>query len=80
MNNIVTGKVKWFNDHKGFGFLSTESIVGDIFVHYSAILGELKTLNENDVVEFDLVTGPKGPQGFNVKRLEIAPRNELINE
>lgn len=67
--NKVTGKVKWFNSEKGYGFLSTET-VENIFVHYSAITSEgFKTLSEDQAVTFELVTGPKGPQAFNVEKV-----------
>ena len=66
------GTVKWFNDAKGFGFIQTESIAGDIFVHYSAIQGDgFKTLSEGQAVDFELVTGPKGPQAFNVLKADV---------
>jgi CspA family cold shock protein len=62
------GTVKWFNESKGFGFISRES-GDDVFVHFSAIVGEgFKTLGEGDTVTFDVVQGPKGPQAANVKR------------
>jgi CspA family cold shock protein len=65
------GTVKWFNDAKGFGFIQTEVVAGDIFVHYSAIQGDgFKTLSEGQAVDFELVTGPKGPQAFNVMKAE----------
>lgn len=56
---LVKGTVKWFNSRKGFGFINSEE-GGDVFVHYSALSGrddEYKTLNENDVVEFEIVEG-----------------------
>ena len=60
------GKVKWFNEKKGFGFIEQES-GGDVFVHFSAIQGEgFKTLMEGQEVEFDVVEGEKGPQASNV--------------
>jgi cold shock protein len=62
----LKGTVKWFNDSKGYGFLSAEGHE-TIFVHYSAIMGEgFKTLAEGQVVTFDLVEGPKGDQASNV--------------
>ena len=66
------GTVKWFNDAKGFGFIQTEALNGDIFVHYSAIQGDgFKTLSEGQTVDFELVTGPKGPQAFNVLKADV---------
>lgn len=64
---MPTGKVKWFNDSKGFGFIETEG-GQDAFVHFSAIVGEgYRSLKEGDGVEFDLVTDGKGPRAENVK-------------
>ncbi len=63
------GKVKWFNDSKGFGFIEQEG-GKDLFVHHSAIQGEgFKTLAEGDRVSFDVVQGPKGPAAENVRKL-----------
>jgi CspA family cold shock protein len=64
----MQGTVKWFNDAKGFGFIGRDDREADVFVHYSAILGEgYRALNEGDAVEFEIVEGPKGPQAANVK-------------
>ena len=64
---MTTGTVKWFNGDKGFGFITPES-GPDVFVHFSAIAGDgYRNLNENDTVEFDLASGPKGPQAQNVR-------------
>jgi CspA family cold shock protein len=62
------GKVKWFNEKKGYGFIEQEE-GGDVFVHFSAIQGDgFKTLTEGQAVEFDVVQGKKGPQAANVTK------------
>lgn len=63
----VTGTVKWFNDSKGFGFLTRDDGEKDVFVHYSAIQGNgFRSLTEGQRVEFDVVDGQKGPAAENV--------------
>ncbi|MGZ0049467.1 cold-shock protein [Brevibacillus gelatini] len=65
----VIGTVKWFNAEKGYGFIQVEG-GDDVFVHYSAIQGEgFKTLEEGQRVEFNIVTGNRGPQAENVVKL-----------
>jgi len=65
----IKGTVKWFNDAKGFGFITRDDRQKDVFVHFSAISGEgFKSLAENDRVVFDVVDGDKGPQAANVTR------------
>jgi CspA family cold shock protein len=67
---MVLGKVKWFNDQKGYGFLAKEDGSGDVFVHFSVIQGEgFKTLAEGDNVEFDVVDSDKGPKAANVRKV-----------
>lgn len=64
--SVITGKVKWFNNEKGFGFISVEG-GDDVFVHFSAIQVEgFKTLEEGQAVKFEIVEGARGPQAANV--------------
>jgi CspA family cold shock protein len=66
----TTGTVKWFNDTKGFGFITPEGGEKDCFVHHSAIQGQgFKSLAEGEKVEFDVVQGQKGPAAENVTRV-----------
>ena len=65
-----SGKVKWFSDSKGFGFIEREN-GSDVFVHFSALQEDgFKSLKEGQVVEFDVVEGPKGPQATNVVKID----------
>ena len=76
----IQGTVKWFNESKGYGFISQED-GSDVFVHYSAIQGDgFRTLNEGDKVSFDIGDGPKGPHAINARPARaIASRDELVH-
>ncbi len=66
----MKGKVKWFNDQKGYGFISREDGAGDVFVHFSAVQAEgFKSLAEGDSVEFELVSSDKGDKAANVVKV-----------
>jgi CspA family cold shock protein len=69
-NRMANGVVKWFNNSKGFGFI-TQDNGEDVFVHFSAITGDgFKSLNEGDKVTFEVVKGPKGLQAANVSKVQ----------
>lgn len=65
---MATGKVKWFNTQKGFGFIVQEDNK-DLFVHFKDVLGGIDSLKENDSVEFEVAEGRKGLQAVNVKKV-----------
>ncbi|OUX24257.1 MAG: cold shock domain protein CspD [Euryarchaeota archaeon TMED255] len=70
MSERISGTVKWFNNAKGFGFITRDGSDDDIFVHFRSIQGDgYRTLNEGQVVEFKLTEGPKGLQAEEVEKL-----------
>jgi CspA family cold shock protein len=71
---MFTGRVKWFNNAKGYGFIETTGTERDIFVHYSAITGDgYRTLRQGQVVRYELADGPKGPAALNVESVAEEP-------
>jgi len=67
---MAEGRVKWFNEKKGYGFIETDT-QGDVFVHYSAIEGSgFRSLNEGEEVRFEVEQGSKGPQAVSVKKVQ----------
>ena len=70
MSERVQGKVKWFNENKGFGFIERHDGGDDVFLHFSALEQTgFKTIAEDAEVEFDVESGPKGPKAANVRQL-----------
>lgn len=68
---MATGIVKWFNDAKGYGFITPDGGGEDLFAHFSAIQGKgFRSLAENQRVEFDITTGPKGQQASNIRPMQ----------
>ncbi len=73
---MITGKVKWFSDEKGYGFIEQTDGSPDVFVHFSAIQGQgFRSLNEGDEVEFEVERGQKGLQATNVVVTSAAPQS-----
>ena len=67
---MTKGTIKWFSDQKGYGFVTPEGGKKDVFVHFSALQGEgFKTLAEGQLIQFEIVNGPKGEQAANVVKL-----------
>jgi CspA family cold shock protein len=67
---VATGTVKWFNAEKGFGFITPDDGSGDVFAHFSAIVGDgYRSLDENQRVSFNITKGTKGPQAVDIQRL-----------
>jgi len=70
----MQGKVKWFNSSKGYGFIQSDEVGKDVFVHYSVIEGDgYKSLTEGETVEFEITEGPKGPQATKVVKVSSEP-------
>lgn len=70
MAEVKRGRVKWFDSRKGYGFIEMEDGSGDVFVHFSDIVGEgYRSLNEGDKVEFEVVESPRGPKAVKVTRV-----------
>jgi CspA family cold shock protein len=74
------GTVKWFNNQKGYGFISQED-GPDVFAHYTAITGDgFRSLREGEEVEFEITEGPKGPQAANIVRRGLKPAEEEMEQ
>jgi len=72
MSNVLRGKVKWFNERKGYGFITRDDGKGDVFVHYSAIKKPgFKTLSQGEAVKFEIIDSEKGPKAVNVEKVKL---------
>jgi len=73
---MATGKVKWFSNSRGYGFIVSDEGGDELFAHYSAVMGDdntdskYKSLEENSKVSFDVIQGPKGKQASNIRRIQ----------
>ncbi len=77
---MATGLVKWFNDSKGFGFITPDAGGDDLFAHFSAIVDSgYKSLKENERVSFDVTDGPKGKQASNIQKIQYL-QNPIKND
>ena len=75
----MQGKVKWFNANKGWGFIERSDGLGDVFIHHTAIQAEgFRTLNQGDIVEFEVVEDPKGPKAANVTKVQSQAAAEPV--
>jgi len=78
---MATGKVKWFSNQKGYGFITSEELGKDVFVHFSAIVSEgYKSLKEGQDVNFEVAEGPKGEQAEKVVVIDVPKVEKVVEE